>query len=121
MRVVSPKTMQMPPETLNDDIGPWVLKATNNADAEVFAFGAGWNDNAPGSHPETRHYFNPDPSVGIHDIHMNQGDAGREKKYNGTYQDGGLFFYFAKQNLWVAMFFKFQNQKTTTDSNGNPI
>ncbi|WP_259067092.1 YukJ family protein [Mucilaginibacter sp. X4EP1] len=119
MKVVAPKSAGNDGDNLNDDIGPWVTKATNNPNAEVFAFGSGWDDNAAGGEPDTRPYFSPDPSVGIHDIHMNQGDTGQQAKYNGISQDGALFIYFSDTNTWVAMFFRFQNQSTNTDDNGN--
>lgn len=121
MEVVAPKNDAGPGDNLNAHIAPWVDKATNNTNAEVFAFGSGWDDNAAGGHPDTHPYFNPNPALGIHDIHMNQGDAGKEEKYNGTYQDGALFFYFEDTDLWVALFFRFQVQKITTDKNGNPL
>ncbi len=106
---------------LNEDIDPWVKKATNNDNAAIFAFGSGWDD-SNSTHPDTHPYFNPNPSLGVHDIHMNQGDItkGPEGKYNGINQDGGLFFYFADTDTWVAMFFRFQNQSTSTDDDGNP-
>jgi len=121
MQVVAPKTATKPGDDLNDEIGPWVQKAENNPDAEVFAFGSGWDDNTTGANADPQVYFNPDPTVGIHDIHMNQGDSGSEEKDNGINQDGALFFHFNSSNLWVAMFFRFQSQSIETDSNGNPI
>lgn len=122
MRIVAPKDASGSGDDLNDDIDPWVKRAQNNDNAEIFAFGSGWDDNAPGAHPETRPYFDPDPSLGIHDIHMNQGDSGNESKYNGVGQDGGLFIHFTDTDKWVAMFFRFQVQKTTTDdTTGDPI
>jgi uncharacterized protein YukJ len=122
MKVVPPKTTgNGSAENLNKDIDPWVQQAKNNPDAEIFAFGSGWDDNAPGARPDTRHYFTPDPSLGIHDIHMNQGDTGHEAVYNGAWQDGGLFIHFKSTSQWVAMFFRFQNQSLNTDNNGNPV
>ncbi len=121
MRVVKPASDASPGENLNGDISPWVQKATNNPDAELFVFGSGWDDNAPGSHPVGRKYFNPDPAKGVHDIHMNQGDTGSSAKFNGPGQDGALFFHLKTADLWVAMFFRFQNQHITTDGNGNPM
>jgi len=121
MQVVAPKTATTPGEDLNDEIGPWVQKAQNNPDAEIFAFGSSWDDNAAGANADTEVYFNPDPKVGMHDIHMNQGDSGSEGKSNGPNQDGALFFHFISTNQWVAMFFRFQSQSIETDSNGNPI
>jgi len=121
MVVVEPKNANGEGDDLNDDIGPWINKALNNADAEVFAFGSGWDDNATGGKLDTKAYFNPNPSLGIHDIHMNQGDTGSEAKYNGTYQDGALFIHFISEIKWVAMFFRFQNQNVKTDVNGNPL
>jgi uncharacterized protein YukJ len=120
MKVVEPKSDGSNGEDLNDDIDPVVQKAKNNPNAEVFAFGSGWDDNAPGGRPDTQKYFNPNPSLGVHDIHMNQGDTGKEAKYNGRNQDGALFFYFKDTNTWVAMFFRFQVQSLNNDNNGNP-
>ncbi len=122
MQVVTPKVATAPPQILNGDIGPWVQKATNNPNAVVFAFGSGWDDNTTNSSLifDWQQSFSPNPSLGIHDIHMNQGDSGSEEKNNGTYQDGALFFYFSDTSLWIAMFFRFQNQSIQTDDNGNP-
>jgi uncharacterized protein YukJ len=96
----------------------------NNPQAEVFAFGSGWDDSISG-HPDPRQYFHPNPSRGIHDIHMNQGDTGSEKKNNGAGQDGALFIRFigasATADTWVGMFFRFQNQSINTDGQGNPV
>ena len=121
MKVVPPKSKSdVSADNLNSDIDPWIQKAKNNDDAEVFAFGSGWDDNAPGARPDTRDYFNPNPTLGIHDIHMNQGDTGHEAIYNGIWQDGGLFIHFKSNDKWVAMFFSFQNQSVVTDGQGNP-
>lgn len=121
MTLVPPKATGTKGNDLNDDLNPWVLKATNNPNAEVFTFGSYWNDNIPNNITDNTQYFNPDPAVGIHDVHMNQGDSGKEATNNGTHQDGALFFYFKDTNLWVTMFFRFQNQSIKTDNNGNPV
>ena len=121
MKVVQPKDENGDGDDLNDDIDPWIQKAKNNPDATVFAFGSSWDDNAPGATPAPVDYFNPNPSLGIHDIHFNQGDSGSEEKANGTYQDGALYIHFASTDQWVAQFFKFQNQSIKTDNSGNPI
>jgi len=119
MKVVPPKDPAGNVPDLNHDIDPSIQKAKNNDDAEVFAFGSSWDDNAAGGKPDTHPYFDPNPSLGIHDIHMNQGDTGHEAQYNGIWQDGALFIHFITSNQWVAMFFRFQNQSLDTDDNGN--
>lgn len=123
MKIVPPKDAGGNGDDLNDDIGPWIKKATNNPNAEVFAFGSGWDDSQGGT-PDPTQYFHPNPSKGIHDIHMNQGDSGHEAQYNGIWQDGGLFIHFTgiggASDQWVAMFFRFQDQSTHTDNQGNP-
>ncbi|MGI4805464.1 MAG: DUF2278 family protein [Janthinobacterium lividum] len=121
MKIVQPKSNASAGENLNSDIDPWIQKAKNNPQATVFAFGSGWNDNAPGSNPDQHIYFNPNPSLGIHNIHMNQGDSGMESKSNGSGQDGALFIYFSDIKQCVAMFFRFQNQSIDTDAQGNPV
>jgi uncharacterized protein YukJ len=69
---------------------------------------------------------------------MNQGDTGSQEVNNGVGQDGALFIRFiggtaggaaspanatpggAAPDTWVAMFFRFQNQSTSTNAQGNP-
>jgi uncharacterized protein YukJ len=133
MKVIPPKQADNDGNDLNDDIDPWMQKALKNPKAEIFAFGSGWDDSTS-SHPDPHKYFNPNPSLGVHDIHMNQGDTGSEAKNNGPGQDGALFIRFiggvngaagtagaaraagaagaAGVDTWVAMFFRFQNQST---------
>ena len=61
------------------------------------------------------------PSLGMNDIHFNQGDSGSEEKANGAFQDGALFIHYASTNQWVGQFLKFHNQSTNTDDDGNPV
>jgi len=121
MKTVPPKGGSGEKDDLNDDIDPWIQKAIKSDDAEIFAFGSSWDDAVSG-HPDPTVYFNPNPSLGIHDIHMNQGDTGSEAKSNGVWQDGALLLRFGAEDsdTWVAMFFRFVNQSTDTDDNGNP-
>lgn len=99
---------------LNDKIEFWVQRATSDPQARVYAFGERWQDKPGQAPPKT--YFHPEPSTGVHDIHMNQGNPrGRFSKDNGVWQDGGLIFEFPSQNLWVAVFLKFQTQAWHTD------
>ena len=122
MKVVPPKQVTGgPSDNLNADIDPWIQQAKNNPDAEVFAFGSGWDDRLPGARPDPTQYFHPNPLLGIHDIHMNQGDTGHEAVHNGSFQDGALFIHFRQKNHWIAMFFKFQNQSLHTGTDGNPL
>ncbi|KAH8673732.1 hypothetical protein BX600DRAFT_214257 [Xylariales sp. PMI_506] len=61
---------------------------------------------------------------GIHDIHMNQGDAGKFASENGVYQDGGMIFNFGsggKLEGWQGVFLAFATQATQTDSKGNAM
>jgi uncharacterized protein YukJ len=129
MKVVPPKQADNDGNDLNDDIDPWIQKALNNPQAEIFAFGSFWND-AGSAHPDPTIYFNPNPPMGVHDVHMNQGDSGSEEKDNGPGQDGALFLRFigapgtsaapTVPDTWIAMFFRFQSQSINTDTNGNP-
>ena len=123
MKTIPPKEQDNDDNDLNDDIDPWIQKAKNNPQAEVFAFGASWDDSTD-PHPDPRKYFNPNPSLGIHDIHMNQGDSGSQAANNGAGQDGALFIRFigaTAADTWVAMFFRFQNQSINTNAQGNAV
>ncbi|MGI4853976.1 MAG: YukJ family protein [Janthinobacterium lividum] len=58
---------------------------------------------------------------GIHDIHMNQGNAlNNHGGDNGIWQDGALFIYLPKEKSYTAVFIAFQNESWHTDNSGNP-
>ena len=104
---------------LNDKLDLFVQQAISDDDAVVYAFGQHWADTSGADQyfPEIK------PSVGIHDIHMNQGNPqGNYLKDNGIYQDGGLIFHFPARNRWAAVFTAFQSQSFHTDDvTGNPL
>jgi uncharacterized protein YukJ len=104
---------------LNDKLDALVQRALSNEDAVVYAFGEPW-----GPEPQQADkYFGFRPGRGIHDIHMNQGNpSGPFADDNGPWQDGGLVFEFPDQNLWAAIFLKFQTQAWhTDDQTGHPL
>ena len=104
---------------LNDQLDITVQAAISDPTAMLYAFGQHWQDasGADEVFPEIN------PSMGIHDIHMNQGNPkGSFYKDNGVYQDGALFFHFPAQNLWTAVFIAFQSESfQTDDKNGDPL
>jgi uncharacterized protein YukJ len=104
---------------LNDQLDLTVQQAMSDADAILYAFGQHWVD-ASGA---DKYFPEIDPSTGIHDIHMNQGNPkGSFFNDNGIYQDGGLLFHFPSRNRWAAIFTAFQSQSFhTDDQTGNPI
>ena len=101
---------------LADFVQLYIEKAIAQKDAVLYAFGQTWT----GESKEDM-YFHFTPGQGIHDIHMNQGNEGKWIDDNGTFQDGGLFIHFPKDNKWVAFFFAFQSQSFQTDEEGKPL
>lgn len=98
---------------LNDRIDALVQAMIGNEDNLIYVFGETWID-------ETKKdkVFGFLPGNGLHDIHMNQGDlTGEYEHQDGVYQDGGLVFYFAATDKFVAYFTKFQSQSWHTDDN----
>jgi uncharacterized protein YukJ len=95
---------------LNEKIDHFIQRAMANEDSLIYAFGERWG-------PETQKdkYFGFKPGNGIHDIHMNQGNADSFKGDDGVWQDGGLFIHFPSQKQWVGVFLKFQSQTWHTD------
>ena len=59
------------------------------------------------------------PELGVHDIHMMQGNSGSFADDNRINGDGALFIRFAGGET-VALFVRFSVQSTTTDDQGNP-
>ena len=103
---------------LNEKVDRVMQRAVADETALVYAFGERW-----GPEPSVKDkYFGFLPGNGIHDIHMNQGNAAQFVSDDGVYQDGGLLVHFPNQHDWTAVFLKFQSQTWhTDDSTGHRI
>jgi uncharacterized protein YukJ len=100
----------------DNDIIRFIDPAVNNDDAEVFAFGRRYSDNAP---RDPAWGFSPDD--GVHNIHMNQGNArGNHDDENGRWHDGGLLIHFKSTDQWKIAYVAFQTQTWNNDDNGFP-
>ena len=83
---------------------------------ELFVFGSHFHDPAP--KPGIDVEFGT--KDGMHDIHMNQGNAANEHgEDNGAFNDGGLILRFPDHS--VGLFFRFKTQFLPTDPQGNRI
>ncbi|MFC7392116.1 DUF2278 family protein [Scopulibacillus cellulosilyticus] len=111
-----PASAPGPNNDLNDKINQYFKEAIDKK-AVVYAFGDRWGPEV--GQPDQ--YFNFLPGNGIHDIHMNQGNAGNWTQDNGTWQDGGALIYFEETDKWVGIFLAFQSQSWCTDDQGNAI
>ena len=101
---------------LHNEIDDLIQRAVADQNAVVFAFGDQFK-NAGGENP----FFHFSPDLGIHDIHMNQGNpTGGHSGDNGAYQDGALLVYFPSEDRWLGAFLAFQTQSWQTDDQGNP-
>ena len=103
---------------LNEKLDRVMQRAVADENALVYAFGERW-----GPEPATKDkYFGFLPGNGIHDIHMNQGNAAKFAADDGVFQDGGVLVHFPDQQEWIAIFLKFQSQSWhTDDSTGHSI
>ena len=106
-----PFNLPGPDNDLNDKIDRVMQRAVADEESLVYAFGQRW-----GPEPSTKDkYFGFLPGNGIHDIHMNQGNAARFRDDDGVWQDGGLLVQFPGQGEWIGIFLKFQSQTWHTD------
>jgi uncharacterized protein YukJ len=106
-----PHTLPGPDNDLSDQLEHFVKRAILEPDATVYAFGQRW-----GPEPQTRDkIFNFLPGLGIHDIHMNQGNIPPFLGDDGVWQDGGLVLQFSSTQQWVGIFLAFQSQAWHTD------
>jgi uncharacterized protein YukJ len=109
MRVL-PLSAPGPDNDLNEKLDQFVQRAMADEDSLIYVFGQRW-----GPENKADKIFGFAPGNGVHDIHMNQGNAGRFKGDDGVYQDGALLFNFPRTNQWVGIFLKFQSQTWHTD------
>ena len=116
-----PHSVPGPDNDLNEKLDAYVQRAIDDEDATLYAFGERW-----GPEPELRdRYFGFLPGNGVHDIHMNQGNAGKFVEQDGVWQDGGLLLHFPAlrepdgtqrfPEQWVGVFLAFQSQAWHTD------
>jgi uncharacterized protein YukJ len=110
MRLLPPN-LPGPNNDLSDQIEHYVARAIQEPDAQVYAFGQRWGPE--GNVPDK--VFGFSPGNGIHDIHMNQGNAPSFIGDDGVWQDGALMFEFPASRQWVAVFLAFQSQAWHTD------
>ena len=106
-----PADLPGPDNDLNEKIDAIMQRAMADEAALVYAFGERWG---PEDNKKDK-YFGFLPGNGIHDIHMNQGNAAEFADDDGVWQDGGLLVQFPEQNQWIAIFLKFQSQSWHTD------
>jgi uncharacterized protein YukJ len=104
----------------DDDLQDVVSRQLNDLKAsggELFAFGSHFHDPAPKPGIDTE-FGTKD---GMHDIHMNQGNAPHEhEEDNGVFNDGGLVLEFPDHV--TGLFFRFKTQFLPTDDvRGNRI
>ena len=104
---------------LNNGLGDLVASAIDSG-ADLFAFGSLFDDSHGGQGGPNP--FGINPEIGVHDIHMNQGNPPHNHDQdNGTFQDGGLLVHFSEPNeRWVAVFLAFQSQSFVASDAGEP-
>ncbi len=109
--VALPYNVPGPDNDLNEKIDHFIERALHDSESLIYAFGSRWGPE-PGRKDK---YFGFLPGNGIHDIHMNQGNAERFKSDDGVWQDGALLIHYPTQNQWVGIFLAFQSQAWHTD------
>jgi uncharacterized protein YukJ len=104
---------------LDDDLQDVVSRQLNDLKAtggDLIAFGSHFHDPAP--KPGIDAEFGT--KDGMHDIHMNQGNAPHEHdEDNGVFNDGGLLLRFPDHV--TGLFFRFKTQFLPTDAQGDRI
>ena len=89
---------------LQNAVIDFLNQAVADKDGMVYAFGSQYTT-----------------SLGIHNIHMNQGNpVSNHGSENGTWQDGLLIFAMPATQTWAAIFIAFQNESWSTDDQGDP-
>jgi uncharacterized protein YukJ len=92
-------------------IDKYITLAITKPGAMLYAFGSRFG-------PENKKdaTFGFTPGLGVHDIHMNQGNSGKQfVKDDGVFQDGALLINLPQGDQWIAIFLAFQSQSFQTD------
>ena len=101
-----------PNNDLNEKLTYYMNQAILNVDSNMYVFGSKWKtDN--GCKPDR--IFGFYPSMGMHDIHMNQGNNKKWKNDDGIWQDGCILLHFPSKEQWIGIFLAFQSQAWNTD------
>lgn len=109
--VALPFNVPGPDNDLNEKLDHYIQRAMADEEALIYVFGERW-----GPEPAKKDkIFGFLPGNGVHNVHMNQANAGRFIRDDGVYQDGALLLQFPGQGLWVGIFLKFQSQTWHTD------
>jgi uncharacterized protein YukJ len=95
---------------LSDLLESRLNRAMADPEGTIYAFGERWGPEDPRDK-----VFHFTPGNGVHDIHMNQGNAGRFVGDDGVWQDGALLLHYPAENRWSALFLAFQSQALHTD------
>ncbi|PNQ81619.1 YukJ family protein [Paenibacillus sp. F4] len=104
-----------PDNDLYDKVTSYISEAKEK-EATFYVFGEPW-----GPEENRDRYFGFIPGRGVHNIHMNQGNAGNHASENGSWQDGGVLIHFENENRWVAIFLAFQSQSWCTNETGHAV
>jgi uncharacterized protein YukJ len=95
---------------LDDLVQKYVGLAVSSPGAMLYAFGSRFGPEK-GKDPT----FGFSPQLGVHDIHMNQGNSPNFAGDDGVYQDGALLINLPQKDQWIAIFLAFQSQSFQTD------
>ena len=111
-----PASKPGPRNDLVDELDDVVARLMTHPAARLHAFGTRW-----GPEPDLPdQIFGFLPGNGIHDVHMNQGNADEHWRDNGVWSDGGLIFHEPEHARWSAVFLAFQSQSWHTNDRGDP-
>ena len=100
-----------PNNDLNEKLNHYINKAIDE-NADIYIYGTKWKT---GNYCKPDRIFDFSPSMGMHDIHMNQGNIRKWKKDSGVWQDGCLFIHYKDIDQWVGLFLAFQSQSWDND------
>jgi uncharacterized protein YukJ len=94
-----------------------VNQAVHKQQVRIYAFGHRYTDNPP---TDPAWHFSPDD--GVHNIHMNQGNApGNHDDENGRHEDGALLIHFEDTDTWTGVYVAFQTQSFDNGADGFPL
>lgn len=106
-----PYSLAGPNNDLNEKLNYYIMKSIRNKTSDLYVFGHRY---LPHNFESTDYTFGFSPALGMHNIHMNQGNTSKWRHDDKVWEDGCIIINYNRTH-WIGLFLAFQSQSFHTD------